>query len=227
MGMRHARARFAHTVLLVVLPVFGVFASGSASAFQLPETRSLGEAAGPVWPRIPPGLRRPSAIHAGDVLTVRVAGEDDLSGVHCVSDSGLIDLPMAGPVAVAGVDVNEAAQRLSKALADGYLMQPEVAVTILHSEYRTVFVVGLVQWGGVVTTDQALTLDRVMTLAGGPAPGAGRTASVVRPDVQRAVTPTSIEDATARVFTFDLDREGGEVLRDGDTVYVTGRQRSF
>jgi hypothetical protein len=87
-----------------------------------------------------------------------------------------------------------------------------------QSAFRTVFVIGEVRSPGVISTDEELTLSRVLALAGGVKAGAGATAFVVRLDAP-ADTPTAPDAAGAHVFPLELD-DARAPLEDGDTVYV-------
>jgi polysaccharide export outer membrane protein len=210
---------FLRLIILIALSALGLVSTLSVRHFRLPETHALEDPAGPPWPQIPQGLSRSMALRAGDVLAVRVAGEDDLSGEFRIDDHGAIELPMGGPVTVTGLDTRAAARRVAAALADGFLAHPDVTLTRVSSAFQSVFVIGQVGRPGVVTTDEELSLGRVLTLAGGATSGAGSTVLVMQPAAP-SERPTALDDAAARGFTFDLQADTGARLRDGDTVYV-------
>jgi polysaccharide export outer membrane protein len=216
--MRRSDGFLAFFVLIVfsAISLVGVLAMPH---FRLPESRALADPTGPPWPQIPQGLSRSLAIRAGDVLAVRVAGEDDLSGEVRIGDNGLIELPMGGPVTVIGLDTRDAARRIAAVLADGFLAHPAVTMTRVRSEYQSVFVIGRVLRPGVVGTSDELSLGRVLALAGGAPSGADSTVLVMRPEVP-SERPTAPDDTTAHAFTFDLDADTGALLHDGDTIYV-------
>ncbi len=219
--MRSAHGGFAGIFVLAGLAIFGaITAVVGIREFKLPETRALEEAAGPPWPQIPSGLSRPSAIRPGDVIAVRVANENEVSGEFTVSDAGAIRIAMVGRLVVGGRDTDGAADAVRAALADGFFKNPVVTVAVVQPRNRTVFVIGQVQWAGTVTTAGELSLDRVLTLAGGATAAAGRTAYVVRPAQPRAPAPTPIDDAKARVLSYDIDADGATLLEDGDTVFI-------
>ena len=220
---RRSDRGFVGVLLLIGLTIFSVIGTLSVRRFTLPETRALEDPAGPAWPQIPAGLRRAMTIHPGDMLSVRVAGEDDMTGEVRVSESGSVSLPLVGSVVLRDLDVDRAAQRIANALRDGYLTHPEVTVAIRSSEHRTVFVVGPVRSPGAVTVRGALTLGGAITLAGGLSPGAGTNVIVARPAAGPATTPTPMDDPTARAMIFDLEKEAGAVLEDSDTIFIRAR----
>jgi protein involved in polysaccharide export with SLBB domain len=206
-------------IILLALSAIGFISTLSVRHFELPESHALEDPAGPPWPQIPQGLSRSLAIQARDVVAVRVAGEDDLSGEFPVADNGSIELPMGGPVTVAGLDTRDAARRVAAVLAAGFLVHPDVTMTRVRSEYQSVFVIGHVQRPGVVSTSEELSLGRLLTLAGGATSAAGSSVLVMRPAAP-SMQPTALDDPTAHAFMFDLAGDTGALLRDGDTIYV-------
>lgn len=218
-SVRNTHDGFAHIFLLVGVVIFGAIASVvGVHHFTLPEARELQDAAWPPWPAVPEGLRRPSVIHPNDVLDVRVAGEEALTDLVRVDDAGIIRFPIVGPLYVAGREADLVAARISSALADGYIRDPRVSVRIRQSAFHTVFVIGLVRSPGAVSTDEELTLCRILALAGGLSPGAGSTALVLRPE-RPTDEPTAPGTSGARTYSFSPDDETA-VLEDGDTVYI-------
>jgi len=205
---------------VLVVSMIGAISVRHYTRYTLPEMQSIDDPAGPPWPRIPSGLRRPSAIQIGDTLAVSVKNNDDLTGEFVVDDGGDVHLPLLGPQPVAGRTVEAASAQLAAALAQGYLVDPHVAVTIVRSPARTIFVLGIVKSPGAVVTRDELSLANVLTLAGGVAPAASGTVLVTRLTDRVADVPTPVNDAHAQTLMFDLSSDGGVTLRDGDTIYV-------
>ncbi len=67
-------------------------------------------------------------IRPGDVLNVRVAGEDDLSGTYIVQTDGTINMPLAGLIHVQNIPTDKAAEIIAQTYRDGYLVNPEVTI---------------------------------------------------------------------------------------------------
>ncbi len=146
----------------------------------------------------------------GDTLNIQVFGEPDLSfDALPVVDEGNIVMPLIGEVRVAGISVRGAQAEIRRRLADGYLINPEVTVSV--SGRRPIYVVGEVRNPGRVSYSVGMTVRNAITLAGGLSEqGDDRNIVVERPA------------AANGTFRVDL----GSELRPGDTVNV-GRIATF
>src|SRR6185436_18790474 len=84
---------------------------------------------------------------SGDMITVRVLGEDDLRREKVrLSDAGTISFPVLGELKVQGMTVGALEDYITKGLKGRYLLNPQVTVAI--EEYRNFFVNGLVDKPG-------------------------------------------------------------------------------
>jgi protein involved in polysaccharide export with SLBB domain len=101
----------------------------------------------------------------GDLIKIQVYGEEELSPELRLSDAGTISYPFLGELAALGLTTGELSQLLSTRLADGYLVDPSVNVTIL--EYREFYIDGAVNKPGGYPYQPGLTLQRAVSLAGG------------------------------------------------------------
>lgn len=108
-------------------------------------------------------------IRTNDTIEVKVFQEDDLSLKTRVSKEGLVILPLVGPIKVAGISPNIAAQRIKTAYADGYLVNPQVNVTVATVASRSFTVLGEVAKPGVyqIPDYQYITLVQAVGMAGG------------------------------------------------------------
>lgn len=105
-------------------------------------------------------------IGAGDLLSITVFGEEDLSLKQIrVSGSGAISVPLLGEVTVSGLTSAETENLIKKMLMDGYLRNPEVTVAIF--QYRMFYVHGEVKKPGGYPYVEGLTVERAIALAGG------------------------------------------------------------
>ena len=102
------------------------------------------------------------SLQPGDVLKVEVWREGDLSGEFLVDESGVVTLPLLGPVSVIDVPIAELRDSL---LADyrRELRNPSIVITPL----RRVYVLGEVNQPGLRAVDPTVTLGGVIALAGG------------------------------------------------------------
>ncbi len=105
-------------------------------------------------------------ISPGDVISVRVFGEPDLSLERVrVPADGLISYPLLGQILVDGHTVRSLERRFTAMLRNGYLRKPTVSVSIV--EYRPVFVKGGVNNAGAHEYAEGLNVEKAIALAGG------------------------------------------------------------
>lgn len=102
---------------------------------------------------------------AGDLIKITVFGEDDLSVEAQLSDAGSIAYPFLGEINTNGLTTGELGETIRKQLADGYLVNPSVSVTVL--EYRQFYIYGQVKEPGAYPYQPGLTLQKAVALAGG------------------------------------------------------------
>ena len=129
-------------------------------------------------------------ITAEDKLTVRVFGEEDLSIEDLrVGSDGSISYPLLGVVRVVGLNARELERKLTNLLADGYLVQPRVAVSI--ASYRLLYVRGEVKSPGGYPYQEGLTVHKLVAIAGGFTERASESkisvASEENPDIEKKV----------------------------------------
>lgn len=104
-------------------------------------------------------------LSAGDKILVRVFDEPDMKVETLLDDSGEIDFTFAGIVKAKGLTTRELKQVLTQRLADGYLVNPEVLVSIV--EYRPFYINGEVVKPGAYAYQPGLNLEKAIALAGG------------------------------------------------------------
>ncbi len=105
-------------------------------------------------------------ISPGDIISVRVFGEPDLSlsSIRVPTDS-LISYPLLGQIRINNHTVRSLEQQLTALLGDGFLRKPKVSVSIV--EYRPIFVKGGVNSRGAHDYTEGLTVEKAIALAGG------------------------------------------------------------
>jgi polysaccharide export outer membrane protein len=121
-------------------------------------------------------------IGSGDVLSMHVFREDELTMSLSVKDDGTVLLPLIGVVPVAGLAPADAAARIASLYRKGqYLNDPQVSLLIEQSAAENVAVLGEVEHpGSVVLTSPRGLLD-VLAAAGGLTKSADRHITVRRP----------------------------------------------
>lgn len=103
---------------------------------------------------------------AGDVITIRVFGEDDLSREKIrLSDAGTIPYPVLGEVRARSLTIGEIEKSITAGLNGRYLVNPRVSITI--EEYRPFYINGMVERPGGYPFQPGLTVLKASSLAGG------------------------------------------------------------
>lgn len=153
---------------------------------------------------------------SGDSITVTVFGRPELTATVYVSDSGTIDVPLAGSIPVSGLSPAEASERIATAYREGeYLVDPQVNVILAALRSQQISVLGEVIRPGRFPIDTRMTILDALAQAGGIGPQGDERAYILRRK----------NDGVER-FEVDL-REllgagSGQVvpLRAGDTVVI-------
>jgi polysaccharide export outer membrane protein len=164
-----------------------------------------------------------------DVLTVQVFGEPEYSGKYTVEQDGTFTYTQIGRIKAAGLSLRALEQELKKQLADGFLKNPQVAVSIENYRSQRILILGEVSAPGEYPMAGGMTLLSALARAGSIKPTAGREAVIIR-------TPPSAkpgESTEPEVIKVDLaDLQAGNMslnlqLVDGDTVNVPKAQSVF
>lgn len=119
----------------------------------------------------------PYLLDTGDVVRITVYGETDLTNTYAVDDRGTISFPLTGPIEVRGATTQIAASRLTAALAEGYLRNPNVAVEV--AEYRPFYIQGEVTTPGKYAFVYGMTARAAISTAGGFTDTANRDRVVI------------------------------------------------
>lgn len=152
-----------------------------------------------------------SRLAVGDVISVVVDGETDLTKTYQINDEGGINMPLVGVVKVAGVNTTEASAIVTKALAD-VLVNPQVTVSFNQRAKMQVFVVGQVQKTGLVEVGVGDRVIQAMAQA-----GYDDTADLSRVNIRRG---DEIIDLDLTLYLSGKDLSKNVALKSGDTVVV-------
>jgi len=162
-----------------------------------------------------PGAGRSSGIIGKlDTVEIRVFREDDLTTAGQLSADGTITMPLIGSVKMAGLTTDQAAAAITAKLKDGYLVSPQVSVSIEARVRRSVTVLGQAQNPGVfeLPADRQLTVVEAIGMAG----GATRIANIKKISLKRrggAVQILNLKDITS-------GKSADPALRDGDVLSI-------
>ncbi|WP_193212023.1 polysaccharide biosynthesis/export family protein [Luteolibacter marinus] len=161
--------------------------------------------------------RASGIIGSHDTVEIRVFREDDLTTTGQLSPNGTITMPLIGAVRLAGLSTDGAARVITQKLKDGYLVNPEVSVSIEGRVRRTVTVLGQVQSPGVfeLPADRKLTVVEAIGMAG----GATRIANTKKITLKRTVR------GQAQVYQLNLKditrgKASDTTLREGDVISI-------
>lgn len=102
---------------------------------------------------------------AGDLISISIYDEDDLSLEVRIGPSGRISYPLLGDVVVTGLSPKELESKLTVGLKGPYLIDPSVTVSIV--EYRPFYVTGEVKKPGSYAFHPGLTVDKAISISGG------------------------------------------------------------
>ena len=166
----------------------------------------------------------------GDILRVGVYDNPDLSQEVAIEADGAFSYPLIGRVQAAGLSVRQLESLLTKRFADGYLVSPQIGVTVTQHKSQQVYVMGAVKAPGSYPLQRQTTLLEALSAAGGPAPDAGfeviLTHAADKQALPSGTPPVSVAANGQPALRVSLDQLlAGEVpqritLQDGDVVYV-------
>jgi protein involved in polysaccharide export with SLBB domain len=149
-----------------------------------------------------------------DNVEIRVFREEELTTRSQLSADGTVTMPLIGAVRIEGLSTDQAAAAIVRKLADGYLVKPEVSVSIEARVRRTITVLGQAQRPGVfeLPVHRPLSLVEAIGMAG----GVTRIANPKKINLKRAngqVTAVNLADITTG--------KGKDLaLRDGDVITI-------
>ena len=115
-----------------------------------------------------------------DLLEVRVLELPELNVERRVSDSGAIDLPLLGEMAVSGMTATEIRDRLETTVKAKYVNRANISIVVKEFANKPVSVLGAVQKPGSLSISGRWTLVNAITAAGGLTATAGHKIYVLR-----------------------------------------------
>ena len=129
---------------------------------------------------VPPPATDDTTLGPGDVFSVRVYGEDAMTGSHQVAPDGTINFPLLGAIAVSGLEPTQVAERIQTELRDRDLLHnPHVSVYVEAYSSKRVSVVGAVANPGTFPLEPGMTVVQAISMAGGFSSLADRDGTVV------------------------------------------------
>lgn len=163
----------------------------------------------------PPANRR---LSPNDLVEVKVFQEDDMDWTVRVAKDGSVTLPVVGQINVVNKTSDELGSEVVTRLKDGYLVHPQVNVTVLEFSKQRFTILGQVQRPGQVDFPDNASVNLLQAI--GMAGGFTKAAAPSRVYVKRRVGSRDI------VLTMDAKRmarnptaEAFQILPD-DTITV-------
>jgi polysaccharide biosynthesis/export protein len=166
----------------------------------------------------------------GDMLRVGVYDNPDLSQEVTIEADGAFSYPLIGRVQAAGLSVRQLESLLAKRFADGYLVSPQVGVTVTQHKSQQVYVMGAVSKPGPYPLQRQTTLLEALSAAGGPTPDAGFEVILTHAADKQALpsgtskVSASADGQSAMRISLEQLMAGGVpqriTLQDGDVIYV-------
>ena len=160
-------------------------------------------------PRLVTGSIGESAyiLGSGDRLRITVFNQPTLSASYSVDASGIVTMPLIGPVEAAGRSTFELKKAIEARLAKDYLRDPDVAIEV--ETYRPFFIFGEVGNAGQYAYVADMTVEQAIAIAGGYSPRASRDRVELARRDAAGVTRVMVPMTT--------------LVRPGDTIFVKER----
>jgi polysaccharide export outer membrane protein len=102
-----------------------------------------------------------------DILDVIVWGHDDLKREIPVSLEGNISFPLIGEVRAAGITTQQLEKNIAAKLSDGYIIDPQVTVTVKEYRSQKFFITGEVEKPGRYDLEPGTTVLMAISIGGG------------------------------------------------------------
>lgn len=163
-----------------------------------------------------------------DVLSITVFNQPQLSGKFSVEADGTLTFPLVGRVPVGGKSIRAVEDEMRGRLADGYVRDPHVSVTVEQYRSQQIFMMGEVRQPGALQFTGSMTLVEALARVGSLTEDAATEAVIVRSPSSAgtagpAASPNGPNTESIRVDLESLQTgalTGNVVLRAGDTVFV-------
>lgn len=121
-----------------------------------------------VYPTVAPFDETKLVLGPGDKLALAVFyGSKEMKATYTLDSSGQIEVQYIGSVAAAGKTVREVQEDIRARLADGYLNDPIVSLTVVEINSLTVSVFGQVARSGTIKFTPGLTITEAIAMCGG------------------------------------------------------------
>ena len=111
-------------------------------------------------------------------LNITVYDNADLETMVRVGADGTIIFPLLGQVEVSKLSISQVSDKITRLLADGYLVNPQVNVFVKEFRSKKVVVLGRVRVPGLIELSGPISFLELVSKAGGLEKDAGDTATI-------------------------------------------------
>jgi polysaccharide export outer membrane protein len=173
----------------------------------------------PVYPTIAPLDEAQLTLGPGDKLDLVVyAGTREHKSTYVLDASGELEVQYIGTIRAAGKTAKEVQQDVQLKLADGYLVNPIVSLTVVEINSRKVSVLGQVVKSGSIKFTPGMTITEAIAQTGGFSPMARKN----------MVKVTRMIDGEIQIYKVPVEMiaEGSRPnfpVMPGDEVFVPER----
>jgi polysaccharide export outer membrane protein len=167
------------------------------------------------YPQDAEPVRNDSNIRQGDVVEVRVFGQDSLTTKATVRSDGSITVPLLGQVPIAGQAPAAVAAQLATRLSP-FVTDPRVTVVVLQS-LVSVTAVGAVQRAGIMEIEAPVNVLKALANAGGLGKFASRDGIYVLREVNGQTQRIRF---SYKALTDGSPRAAQFRLKSGDILFV-------
>ena len=155
----------------------------------------------------------------GDVFELRIYyGSNELKSTHRLNTSGKISVQFIGTVEAAGKRIAELEKDVQRRLADGYLREPVVSITLMEANSQRVTIYGQVVKASTIPYAAGMTIVEAIAQSGGFSPMAKKNAV----QVTRIVSGKKVS-FTVPVESIGEGKRPNFAMEPGDTVFVPER----
>jgi polysaccharide export outer membrane protein len=164
-------------------------------------------------------------ISPGDEAELAVYGAPDMSQKLLVTSGGDVQVPLLGPVHVAGLTAEEAQTEIARQLAEKHLLSnPQVTLVIKEYTGQRVSITGEVNKPGSYPIVQARRLVDLILEAGGTTSRAGKTVTIVHADSPGTPLVVTLGNDLFSSVTANMQLQPGDIVTvgRGGVVYVIG-----
>lgn len=171
-----------------------------------------------------------------DVLDVTVWQSPDLTKTVVVDSDGTVDYPLLGSLPAAGLTTTDLQKTIQEKLAQGYVKNPQVNVSVKEYNSKKILVFGQVGKAGLYKLKGPIPLLELLFMVGGSG-GDAKRITVIRPSQVSVdanpvlpVAPSEGGNPKASGSTIDVDLirllSKGDLTQNimiypGDTLYVS------